>query len=171
MLHTSRSLTLVLALGLGAGCANRPAATTPAENTTPTSPDANQKDATKNAAGTTSDTGGMNGMKMPTPSENQPTPQSPDIAAKDVSRSPTNPSAPGQGMAAVKGPDFKDATHVLSKDEPYYATSSPAASAKPDGTWAAGTPVLLLIPGSPYSKVKLGNGTEAYVSTSGLSPK
>ncbi len=41
----------------------------------------------------------------------------------------------------------KDMTHTLSADSPYFK-SMPAKDAKPDGTWKAGTKVLVMIPGA-----------------------
>lgn len=63
----------------------------------------------------------------------------------------------------------KDMTHTLSADSAYFK-SLPAADAKPDGTWKAGSKVLVLIPGAKYSKVKSPAGEVAYVLTDNLQP-
>ncbi len=59
----------------------------------------------------------------------------------------TPPQATAQAPVVVKPtmlPD-KDMTHTLSADSPYFK-SMPAKDAKPDGTWKAGTKVLVMIP-------------------------
>jgi hypothetical protein len=79
-------------------------------------------------------------------------------------KAPTEPvKAPAVKMPAA----FKDATHTLTMDEPYFK-SSPASGGSPEGTWKSGTQVLVMVPGAPYSKVKVGDGTEAYVKTASL---
>jgi hypothetical protein len=60
-------------------------------------------------------------------------------------------------------------THVLTKDEAYYATS-PAQARSPDGTLKAGTKVVLLMPRGSYSQVMTADGKRAYVSTASLKP-
>jgi hypothetical protein len=165
MQHGPRSLAIVLALGLVTGCANKPASE-PADKGSPSSPDLKEKDQTKNPGGTSS----PGAMQSGTVSPMETGPKSPDIAAKDATKSPAAPPNGGVSMAPVMGPAYKDATHVLADNEPYYL-SSPGTEAKPDGMWAAGTPVLVVIPSGTYSKVKTGGGTEAYVSTAGLKPK
>ena len=61
----------------------------------------------------------------------------------------------------------KDTTHVLTEDAPYYK-SSPAQGSPADGTFKAGSKVLLLVPGEPYSQVKSQDGTTAYTTTAQL---
>ena len=51
----------------------------------------------------------------------------------------------------------KDMTHTLSADSPYF-TSMPKKDTPPAGTFKAGTKVLVMIPGAPYSKVTAQNG-------------
>ena len=166
--RVSRSLALLLGLGVAAaGCkSSSPSAT--GTNTTPSSPDMSQKDPTKNASGTSS----MGEKPAEMPSAKEGTPSSPDLSAKDPTKAPGVTAGAGapSGMKATMGPDFKDATHVLTADQPFFS-SEPADAAKPEGMWASGTPVLVLIPGAAFSKVKAGDGTEAYVSTAGLKPK
>ena len=75
----------------------------------------------------------------------------------------STPAAP-----ATTVPD-KDMTHVLTKDEAFYATS-PAQAKKPDGTLRAGTKVVLLMPRGSYSQVMTADGKRVYTSTAGLKP-
>jgi hypothetical protein len=63
----------------------------------------------------------------------------------------------------------KDMTHTLTADSPYFK-GMPAADAKADGTWKAGSKVLLMIPGAKYSKVKSQAGEVGYVPTDNLQP-
>jgi len=63
----------------------------------------------------------------------------------------------------------KDLTHVLSRDEPYYA-SSPAQGRPADGTLKAGTKVLVMMPRGSYSQVVTADGKRVYTSTAGLTP-
>jgi hypothetical protein len=63
----------------------------------------------------------------------------------------------------------KDLTHVLSQDEPYYATS-PAQGKPADGTLKAGTKVLVMMPRGSYSQVVTADGKRVYTSTAGLKP-
>jgi len=63
----------------------------------------------------------------------------------------------------------KDLTHVLSRDEPYYA-SSPAQGRPADGTLKAGTKVLVMMPRGSYSQVVTADGKRVYTSTAGLKP-
>lgn len=165
MAKTPAALSKILIVSILAaalpGCMNKSAPSSSA----PTSPDANQKDPTKNpsgtsAAGPTGTVGAAGGVSSP---------QSPDLAAKTPTISPGTPPAAGAEATPLKGPDFKDATHVLTDNEPYYL-ATPAQDAKADGVLAAGSPVLVLIPSATYTKVKIGNGTEAYVSTAALKP-
>ena len=74
------------------------------------------------------------------------------------------PAAP-----TVTPPAAKDLTHVLTKDEPFFA-SEPAAGAPPAGTLKAGSKVLMVIPGAMYSQVITDTGMSAYTLTDGLKP-
>lgn len=150
-------LALVLALALGSttlpGCASDTGDMKPMQQ----SPDQKAKEPNKTPAGTTSgstSTGGTSPAAM-TP---KPKPQSPDASAKDITKTPTGDTSPLT---------FKDATHVLKTDSPFYA-SMPSTGDKPEGTWKAGTPLLVMVPGAPYSQVKTASGTEAYVPTMNL---
>ena len=78
----------------------------------------------------------------------------------------TKPAAAASATAAV--PD-KDMTHVLTKDEPFYATS-PAQARQPDGTLKAGTKVVVLMPRGSYSQVMTADGKRVYTSTAALKP-
>ena len=69
---------------------------------------------------------------------------------------------------AVTVPE-KDMTHVLTKDEAFYATS-PAQAKKPDGTLKGGTKVVLLMPRGSYAQVMTADGKRVYTSTAVLSP-
>jgi hypothetical protein len=64
-------------------------------------------------------------------------------------------------------PAAADLTHVVTKDSPYFA-SSPTQKRAPDGTFKAGTKVLLLMPMGSYSQVQAENGVKGYVATEGL---
>ena len=88
----------------------------------------------------------------------------------------TQPSAttPDQGKmpappVTLPKPDPASMTHVLTKDEPYYA-SMPAADAKAVGELKSGTKVLLMVPGAMYSKVLTDSGETVYTVTDGLDP-
>ncbi|HWE00931.1 MAG TPA: hypothetical protein VG326_00875 [Tepidisphaeraceae bacterium] len=72
-------------------------------------------------------------------------------------------------LPAAKPPAAKDLTHVLTKDEPYYL-NEPGANPTAVGTLKAGSKVLVLIPGSPYSQVLTDTGISAYIMTDGLKP-
>ena len=77
--------------------------------------------------------------------------------------------APARGAEATTPVPEKDLTHVLSKDEPYYA-SSPAQGRPADGTLKAGTKVLVMMPRGSYSQVVTADGKRVYTSTAGLTP-
>jgi hypothetical protein len=83
----------------------------------------------------------------------------------------TMPAAPALApvVTALKAPAEKDLTHVLTKDEPYFA-DMPAAGATPAGTLKEGSKVLVLIPGADYSQVTTDKGVSAYTATDGLKP-
>jgi hypothetical protein len=59
-----------------------------------------------------------------------------------------------------------NATHVLSKDQPYFKTM-PAEGAKPAGMLKAGTKMLLLIPGS-MAQVETTSGQTVYTPIDGV---
>jgi hypothetical protein len=77
-------------------------------------------------------------------------------------------STPAPAVAAVAVPE-KDMTHVVTKDEPYFA-ATPAQAKKADGTLKAGTKVVLMMPRGPYAQVMTADGKRVYTSTAGLSP-
>jgi hypothetical protein len=69
----------------------------------------------------------------------------------------------------VPPPDAKYLTHVLTKDEPYFA-SEPTPGAPPSGTLKAGVKVLVVIPGALYSQITSDTGISAFTVTDGLKP-
>ena len=75
-------------------------------------------------------------------------------------------STPAAAAATVAD---KDMTHVLTKDEAYYATS-PAQARQPDGTLKAGTRVMLLMPRGSYAQVMTADGKRVYTTTAALKP-
>jgi len=83
--------------------------------------------------------------------------------------STTMSAAPAMPQPVTIAPPAKDMTHVLEKDEPYF-TSEPGPSATPAGTLKAGSKVLVIIPGAPYSQVMTDTGVSAYTVTDGLKP-
>jgi hypothetical protein len=95
-----------------------------------------------------------------TPTTKQSTPSTP------LASPTTKPSA--TPSAATTVPE-KDMTHVLTKDEAFYATS-PAQAKRPDGTLKAGTKVVVLMPRGSYSQVMTADGKRVYTSTAGLKP-
>lgn len=103
---------------------------------------------------------------------NEPPSSPPPPSTQPVVVTPTAVNtATAQPPVVVKPamlPD-KDMTHTLSADSPYYK-SMPAKDAKPDGTWKAGTKVLVMIPGAPMSKVTAQTGAVGYVATDNLQP-
>jgi hypothetical protein len=143
-------LVVMLALGVS-GCASEGDTSGPVTK----SPDVPAKDPSKAPAGPSS---GAPTPATPTATTINPKPQSPDAAAKDITKTPA------AEMATMK---YKDATHVLKTDSPYF-TSMPSSDTKPDGKWKAGTQVLVLVPGAPYSEVKNAAGTDVYVPTTNL---
>ena len=100
-------------------------------------------------------------MKMTTSTPAMASPATKPAATATVKA--TTPAAP-----ATTVPD-KDMTHVLTKDEPYYALS-PAQAKAPDGTLKAGTKVVVLMPRGSYSQVMTGDGKRVYTSTAALKP-
>lgn len=76
---------------------------------------------------------------------------------------------PPEPPVSLKKPDPASMTHLLTKDEPYYE-SMPGADAKSPGMLSKGSKVLVLVPGSTYSKVLTDQGTEVYTVTDGLDP-
>ena len=93
-------------------------------------------------------------------------PTATSMPAPDVTTMPASPAT--QPTAAM--PAAKDMTHVLTKDEPYYTVDPAAGSATPAGTLKAGSKVLVIIPGAPYSQVVTDMGVSAYTMTEGLKP-
>jgi hypothetical protein len=79
------------------------------------------------------------------------------------------PAAAPVAVATTTPVPEKDLTHVLSKDEPYYA-SSPSQGRPADGTLKAGTKVLVMMPRGSYSQVVTADGKRVYTSTAGLKP-
>src|SRR5579871_1958537 len=65
--------------------------------------------------------------------------------------------APANPMPVAAPPAAKDMTHVLEKDQPYY-TMEPTASTPAAGTLSAGSKVLVMNPGVPYSQVVTDKG-------------
>ena len=81
---------------------------------------------------------------------------------------PLPPTMPATMPAAkTPPPPVSPATHMLTADEPYFATE-PAAGAKPDGMLKAGSKVLLVIPGAQYSQITTDTGLSVYLLTDGL---
>lgn len=157
-------------LGLVAGCMDHQ--TPPSPEQSPNSPDTKSKGTggpampnKVDSSGSSSVTPSPVGPASPADANNK----NPNVMSKGTG-SPATPVASTPGMEAKMGPDFKDATHKLAADAPFYSTMPDSAS-KPEGWWKAGTPVLLTTPTMPFSKVKAGDGTEAYVGTSNLEPK
>jgi hypothetical protein len=108
-----------------------------------------------------------------------PVAQSPVTPPASPPPSPAQPAPPPTPQIAVQGtqpppvastlPPLKDMTHSFTKDTPYFA-SKPAKGAAPDGTFKAGTKVIVLIPGAPYCKVLSQDGVTAYASIDDLEP-
>lgn len=87
----------------------------------------------------------------------------------NMNTAPATMPVPPATQPAAAVPTPKGMTHVLMKDEPYF-TSDPGASATPAGTLKQGAKVLVLIPGTQYSKVITDTGIDAYTVTDGLQP-
>jgi hypothetical protein len=66
-------------------------------------------------------------------------------------------------------PAMAGATHVLTQDEPYYV-DVPNGGSVPAGVLKAGTPVLMMVPGTTYCKVLSNQGKGCYTLTAGLKP-
>ena len=81
-----------------------------------------------------------------------------------VTATPTTMPAADAAM-----PKPADMTHTMMADAPYFM-SMPTAAAKPDGMMKSGSKVLVMVPGSRYSKVMSEKGMTMYVSTSALDP-
>lgn len=94
-------------------------------------------------------------------------------ATQPSAAAPMTPAAPmamtGPAPTMVTPPAAKDLTHVLTMDEPYFA-SEPADGAVPSGTLKSGAKVLVLIPGAKYTQVVTDTGISAYTVTDGLKP-
>jgi hypothetical protein len=86
----------------------------------------------------------------------------------------TNMKTPGpttMPVPSAAAPPAKDMTHALTKDEPYFTVEPGGTSTPtPAGTLKAGSKVLVIIPGAPYSQVVTDTGISAYTMTEGLKP-
>jgi hypothetical protein len=79
------------------------------------------------------------------------------------------PTPAGDLVAATSKPAlWKDATHTLTADQPYYA-GFPTAGAAPAGTLPKGTAVLVMVPGT-NAQVTTQDGKTVYTPTAGLAP-
>ena len=76
--------------------------------------------------------------------------------------SPTTPAA--EATIAEK-----DMTHVVSQDEPFFA-SMPTSGKPASGTLKAGTKVVVLMPRGSYSQVMTADGKRVYTTTAALKP-
>jgi hypothetical protein len=79
------------------------------------------------------------------------------------------PPATAPVVAAPAAPAFA-ATHVVSKDQPYFKSVPASPTATPDGTFKAGTKVLVFSFSGSYAKVTAEDGTTAYTPTEGIDP-
>jgi hypothetical protein len=152
---------------IGAGCNNSPP---PAQPTTA-------------ASGATSGTNGSPaGMPSTVPTvaaDTLPTTvavSGPNAVVPSVSvpatTAPTTPeTAPTTApvVAAPAVPAFP-ATHVVTKDQPYFKSVPASPTAAPDGTFKAGTKVLVFSFSGSYAKVNAEDGTTAYTATEGIDP-
>jgi hypothetical protein len=113
-------------------------------------------------------------MTSPPPAESSvtmrmtKTPPAANTPAPPRTAAPAPAPAPTVAETTTPVPE-KDLTHVLSQDEPYYA-SSPAQGRPADGTLKAGTKVLVMMPRGSYSQVVTADGKRVYTSTAGLKP-
>jgi hypothetical protein len=82
----------------------------------------------------------------------------------------TAPAAVGPAAPTVPPPAATALTHVLTQDEPYFASEPAAPGAPSSGTLKAGVKVLLVIPGAQYSQVISDTGISAFTLTDGLKP-
>ena len=80
---------------------------------------------------------------------------------------PATPAAPAATATAAIAE--KDMTHVVSDDEPYFA-SMPSPGKRSDGTLKAGTKVVVLMPRGGYSQVMTADGKRIYTTTAALKP-
>lgn len=106
-------------------------------------------------------------------SESAPPSQTTPPAAVTPASQPSE-VMPNQGKmpappVTLEKPAASSMTHMLSKDEPYYA-SMPGADAKAIGILKSGTKCLVMVPGDPDSKVLTEDGATVYVPTDGLEP-
>ena len=83
---------------------------------------------------------------------------------------PAMTPATAPAVAVMPTPPKITATHVLTKDEPYFSAVPAAASAAPDGTLKSGTKVLMFSWTGLYAKVTAEDGTTGYVAIEGLDP-
>ena len=104
-------------------------------------------------------------------SDTKTTPPMASLPATGPTMQAASPTIPTTGPVAPEaaGPKAEDMTHVLGMDEPYFLTM-PGPAAIPDGTFKSGTKVLVMVPGSKYSKVLSETGVTAYTVTKGLEP-
>ena len=96
------------------------------------------------------------------------------MASSDTASSTMKPVTPPAASATVAASPAaavpeKDMTHVLAKDEAYYA-GSPAQGRPPEGTLKSGTKVVVLMPRGSYSQVMTADGKRVFTSTAGLKP-
>jgi hypothetical protein len=112
---------------------------------------------------------GSNGPSLPNPlaqvQKPAPSTQPPGNAAAVASDQAAIPTT----MISLPTPPPAVMTHQLVKDEPSF-DAQPLADSKPAGTLKSGTKVLLLIPGSPYTKVLTEDGATTFVLTDGIEP-
>lgn len=67
-------------------------------------------------------------------------------------------------------PKEADMTHEVMSEQGYYMSMPASATAKPDGMMPSGSKVLVMVPGSTYSKVMMSNGKVGYMMTKYLEP-
>lgn len=67
-------------------------------------------------------------------------------------------------------PKEADMTHEVMSEQPYFMSMPAAPTAKGDGMMPAGSKVLVMVPGSTYSKVMMSNGKVGYMMTKYLEP-
>ena len=94
-----------------------------------------------------------------------------ETVATTTPPAPTTKPTATASTPAVAAPALadKDMTHVLAKDESYYA-GMPAAGKAPAGKLKAGTKVIVVMPRGSYSQVMTADGKSVYTSTAALKP-
>jgi hypothetical protein len=164
LVSRSSAICLLLSVAAAAGCSGgsksdtsspsggkmKPTATEPTSAMTTESASSSGK-GTSTASGTSSGTEKSAAPAVTTPSVT--TPAKPAV---------TKPAA----SAKVEG-----ATHTVTKDEQYFRSMPTSPSTAPDGNLAAGSEVLVLIPGPQFSQVQGPDGVKGYVNTASLKPK